>query len=62
MWCGHAKAVAEAFKEAGYEYIEDQNGEYKDGYFPITISKPLRPPRVGGDRVSRQWHKTAAKT
>jgi len=38
MWCGHAKAVAEAFKEAGYEYIEDQNGEYKDGYFPITIS------------------------
>ena len=38
MWCGHAKAVAEAFKEAGYKYIEDQNGEYKDGYFPITIS------------------------
>ena len=38
MWCGHAKAVAEAFKEAGYDYIEDQNGEYKDGYFPITIS------------------------
>src|SRR5262249_50724181 len=38
MWCGHAKAVAEAFKEAGYEYVQDQNGEYKDGYFPITIS------------------------
>jgi 5-(hydroxymethyl)furfural/furfural oxidase len=38
MWCGHAKAVAEAFKAAGYDYIEDQNGEYKDGYFPITIS------------------------
>jgi 5-(hydroxymethyl)furfural/furfural oxidase len=38
MWCGHAKAVAEAFKSAGYDYIEDQNGEYKDGYFPITIS------------------------
>jgi 5-(hydroxymethyl)furfural/furfural oxidase len=37
-WCGHAKAVAEAFKEAGFEYVEDQNGEYKDGYFPITIS------------------------
>jgi len=37
-WCGHARAVAEAFKEAGYPYIEDQNGEYKDGYFPITIS------------------------
>ena len=27
-----------AFKEAGYDYIEDQNGEYRDGYFPITIS------------------------
>jgi 5-(hydroxymethyl)furfural/furfural oxidase len=38
MWCGHAKAVARAFEEAGYEYIQDQNGEYKDGYFPITIS------------------------
>jgi 5-(hydroxymethyl)furfural/furfural oxidase len=38
LWNGHAKAVAEAYKAAGYEYIEDQNGEYKDGYFPITIS------------------------
>jgi len=37
-WCGHARAAAEAFKAAGYEFIEDQNGEYKDGYFPITIS------------------------
>jgi 5-(hydroxymethyl)furfural/furfural oxidase len=37
-WCGHAKAVADAFKAAGYDYIEDQNGEYRDGYFPITIS------------------------
>jgi 5-(hydroxymethyl)furfural/furfural oxidase len=38
LWCGHAKAAAAAFKEAGYEFIEDQNGEYRDGYFPITIS------------------------
>ncbi len=38
MWNGHAKAVAKAFKEAGFEYIQDQNGEFKDGYFPITIS------------------------
>ena len=38
MWCGHAKAVAAALNEAGYDYIEDQNGEYRDGYFPITIS------------------------
>jgi 5-(hydroxymethyl)furfural/furfural oxidase len=38
LWNGHAKAAAAAFKEAGYDYIEDQNGEYRDGYFPITIS------------------------
>jgi 5-(hydroxymethyl)furfural/furfural oxidase len=38
LWNGHANAVAEAFKEAGFEYIQDQNAEFKDGYFPITIS------------------------
>jgi 5-(hydroxymethyl)furfural/furfural oxidase len=39
MWNGHAKAVAKAFEEAGFPYIDDQNGEFKpDGYFPITIS------------------------
>ena len=38
--CGpeHAKAAAEAFKAAGFEYLPDQNGEWKDGYYPITIS------------------------
>jgi 5-(hydroxymethyl)furfural/furfural oxidase len=38
LWNGHAKAAAEAFKDAGYDYLPDQNGEYVDGYFPITIS------------------------
>ena len=38
MWNGHAKAVAKAFEEAGFEFILDQNGEFRDGYFPITIS------------------------
>jgi len=38
LWNGHAKAAAEAFKAAGFEYLPDQNGEYMDGYFPITIS------------------------
>lgn len=38
LWPEHAKAVAQAFKEAGWEYIQDQNAEWKDGYFPITIS------------------------
>jgi len=30
--------VAEAFKQAGYPYLLDQNGPWEDGYFPITIS------------------------
>ena len=38
--CGAAtpRRSPRRFKEAGYDYIEDQNGEYQDGYFPITIS------------------------
>ncbi|HET6183300.1 MAG TPA: GMC family oxidoreductase N-terminal domain-containing protein [Acetobacteraceae bacterium] len=38
LWPEHAKAVAEAFRQSGFDYIEDQNGEWRDGYFPITIS------------------------
>lgn len=38
LWPEHAKAVAETFKQAGYEFLIDQNGEFRDGYFPITIS------------------------
>jgi 5-(hydroxymethyl)furfural/furfural oxidase len=38
QWSGHAKAAAEAFRLSGYEYLPDQNGEFRDGYFPITMS------------------------
>jgi len=38
QWSGHGKAVAAAFAAAGYDYLPDQNGEFRDGYFPITIS------------------------
>jgi 5-(hydroxymethyl)furfural/furfural oxidase len=38
LWNGHAKALAQAFQEAGFEYILDQNAEFRDGYFPITIA------------------------
>jgi 5-(hydroxymethyl)furfural/furfural oxidase len=38
LWPEHAKAVAKAFTEAGWDYIQDQNAEWRDGYFPITIS------------------------
>jgi 5-(hydroxymethyl)furfural/furfural oxidase len=37
-WPDHAKAVAEAFKLAGFKYIADQNGGFDDGYFPLTMS------------------------
>jgi 5-(hydroxymethyl)furfural/furfural oxidase len=38
QWNGHAKAIAKAFDEARFEYLQDQNAEFKDGYFPIAIS------------------------
>jgi len=38
LWTEYAKAVGEAYRAAGYDYIEDQNGEFRDGWFPITIS------------------------
>lgn len=38
MWNGHATAAGEAFARAGYDFLPDQNGEFKDGYFPITMS------------------------
>jgi 5-(hydroxymethyl)furfural/furfural oxidase len=38
LWTDHAKASAQAFKAAGFEYLPDQNGEWTDGYYPIAIS------------------------
>ncbi|MDA1099645.1 MAG: GMC family oxidoreductase N-terminal domain-containing protein [Proteobacteria bacterium] len=38
QWNGHAAATGEAFRQAGYEFLPDQNGEFKDGYFPVTMS------------------------
>jgi 5-(hydroxymethyl)furfural/furfural oxidase len=38
LWTGHAKAAAKAFEAEGFEYLPDQNGEFRDGYFPLTIS------------------------
>ena len=37
-WSDYAKAVADAFKLAGYNYVADQNGEFQDGYYPLTMS------------------------
>ena len=38
QWAGHAKAIAEGFRSLGYDYVDDQNGEFKDGYYPVAIS------------------------
>jgi 5-(hydroxymethyl)furfural/furfural oxidase len=38
QWPGHAKALKQAFSRAGYKYLPDQNGQFEDGYFPVTIS------------------------
>jgi 5-(hydroxymethyl)furfural/furfural oxidase len=37
-WAGHAQAVGRAFEEKGFRYLPDQNGEFVDGYFPVTHS------------------------
>ena len=37
-WTAHSHAVAEACKLAGYAFVPDQNGEFLEGYFPVTHS------------------------
>ena len=37
-WTRHAQAVAEACKLAGHAFLPDQNGEFVEGYFPVTHS------------------------
>jgi len=37
-WTRHAQAVAEACKLAGFDFLPDQNGEFVEGYFPVTHS------------------------
>jgi 5-(hydroxymethyl)furfural/furfural oxidase len=37
-WPEHAKACAEAFRLAGFNYLADQNGAFEDGYYPLAIS------------------------
>jgi 5-(hydroxymethyl)furfural/furfural oxidase len=37
-WTGYATAVGEACRQAGMKFLPDQNGEFVDGYFPVTHS------------------------
>ncbi len=38
LWNEHTQATARAFEAAGFHYLPDQNAEFVEGYFPITIS------------------------
>jgi 5-(hydroxymethyl)furfural/furfural oxidase len=38
VWPGFTRAAADAFEEAGYRNIEDQNGVFDDGWFPMALS------------------------
>ncbi len=37
-WTGHAKAVASAFERMGYDFLPDQNGAFREGYFAVCMS------------------------
>jgi 5-(hydroxymethyl)furfural/furfural oxidase len=37
-WNDHAKGASKAFANAGYPYLPDQNGEFRDGHFAATMS------------------------
>ena len=37
-WTEFSFAVARALENQGYEKIEDQNGDFRDGWFPVSIS------------------------
>jgi 5-(hydroxymethyl)furfural/furfural oxidase len=37
-WTRHSQAFADAFQQAGHQFLPDQNGEFVDGFFPVTHS------------------------
>ncbi|MDF0495787.1 GMC family oxidoreductase [Bradyrhizobium yuanmingense] len=37
-WTRHSEAFAQAFQQAGHQFLPDQNGEFVDGFFPVTHS------------------------
>ena len=38
QWPVYLKGIAAALEEQGIPYLHDQNGDFKDGYFPVTMS------------------------
>ena len=46
----------------GFKFLPDQNGEFVDGYFPVTHLQRRRAARVGGDGLSRSPRRASAPT
>lgn len=42
QWPGFTRAAGSAFDAAGYRNIEDQNGNFGDGWFPLAVSMDRR--------------------
>ncbi|MBR0651479.1 glucose dehydrogenase [Roseomonas terrae] len=38
QWSEHSRAAAEAFRQHGFKKLDDQNGRFEDGYFPLTVN------------------------
>jgi 5-(hydroxymethyl)furfural/furfural oxidase len=38
QWSEHSRAAAEAFRQHGFKKLDDQNGFFEDGYFPLTVN------------------------
>jgi 5-(hydroxymethyl)furfural/furfural oxidase len=38
FWPAFSRAAADALVDAGFAYVEDQNEDFRPGYFPITIN------------------------
>ena len=54
MWCGHAKAVADGLQGGRLRLHRGPERRIPRRLFPDHDLEPLRPPRLGGDRLSRQ--------
>ncbi|MEE2997754.1 MAG: GMC family oxidoreductase N-terminal domain-containing protein [Pseudomonadota bacterium] len=38
IWPGYTAAIMNAANAEGFDYFDDMNAEFEDGYFPVTIS------------------------
>lgn len=38
LWPLHTKVIGEGLSQLGFDYLEDQNGEFQDGWYPMAIN------------------------